>query len=147
MHQFPFGFMDEKVGALVGSQIGKMVRFDEENNYGPWRRFMRVRAEIAVEAPLQQELVIEREERESIRLVFKYEKLGKFCFMCGAIDHSENFCNDKFESSSSNSEKKWGAYLKAENISVGGSSKETNKWIAVRRSKKFQWAQGRRRGH
>lgn len=25
VHQFPFGFMDEKVGALVGSHIGKMV--------------------------------------------------------------------------------------------------------------------------
>jgi len=42
IHQ-PFGFMDDKVGALVGSHIGKMIKFDEENNYGPWRRFMRVK--------------------------------------------------------------------------------------------------------
>jgi len=68
IHQLPFGFMDEKVGALVGSHIGKMIRFDEENNYGPWRGFMRVRVKIEVEEPLQQELVIEREEGENIRL-------------------------------------------------------------------------------
>jgi len=135
VHQLPFGFMDEKVGALVGSRIGKMIRFDEENNYGPWRRFMRVRVEIAVEAPLQQELVIEREEGENIRLVFKYEKLGKFCFVCGAIGHSENFCSDKFESGSTSSEKKWGAFLRAENSSVGGSNKEASKWIVGGRSK------------
>jgi hypothetical protein len=85
VHQLPFGFMDEKVDALVGSHVGKMIRFDEEKNYGPWRKFMRVRAEIAVEAPLQQELVIERKEGENIKLVFKYEKLGKFCFVCGMI--------------------------------------------------------------
>lgn len=79
--------------------------------------------------------MIEREVGDSIRLVFKYEKLGKFCFVCGAIGHTENFCNDKFESSFSNSEKKWGAYLRADNNSVGGSSKETNKWITGDRSK------------
>ncbi|KEH25633.1 DUF4283 domain protein [Medicago truncatula] len=77
IHKLPFGFMGDKVGALVGSHIGKMIKFDEENNYGPWWRFMRVRVEIAVEAPLQQEFIIEREEGENIRLVFRYEKLGK----------------------------------------------------------------------
>jgi len=61
IYQLPFGFMDDKVGALVGSHIRKMVKFDEENNYGPLRRFMRVRVEIVVEEPLQQALVIERE--------------------------------------------------------------------------------------
>lgn len=88
IHQLPFWFMDDKVGALVRSHIGKMLKFDEENNYRSRRRFMMVRVEIAVEEPLQQELVIEREEGESIRLVFKYEKLGKLCFVCGTIGHS-----------------------------------------------------------
>ncbi|RHN39676.1 hypothetical protein MtrunA17_Chr8g0346391 [Medicago truncatula] len=32
VHQLPFGFMDVSVGALVGSHIGKMVKYDEENN-------------------------------------------------------------------------------------------------------------------
>jgi len=57
---------------------------------------MRVWVEIDVEEPLQQDLVIEREEGENIKIVFKYEKLGKFCFVCGAIGHTENFCSDKY---------------------------------------------------
>jgi hypothetical protein len=135
VHQLPFGFMDAKVGALVGSHIGRMVKYDEENNYGPWRRFMRVRVEIALEEPLQKSLVIEREEGEDIKLVFKYEKLGKFCFVCGAIGHTENFCSDKFESSSASSERKWGAYFRAENSSSGGGNKVASRWIVDGRSK------------
>jgi len=108
IHQLQFGFMDAKVGALVESHIGRMVRHDKENNHGSWRRFMRVLVEIVGEEPLQQDLVIEREEGANIKLVFKFEKLGKFCFICGAIGHMENFCSDKFESSSASSKKKKG---------------------------------------
>jgi len=135
VHQLPFGFMDDKVGALVGSHIGTMIKFDEENNYGPWRRFMRIRVAIAIEAPLQQELIIEREEGDDIKLLFKYEKLGKFCFVCGIIGHSENFCSEKFESGSAGRVKKWGAYLRAENNTVGGGQKEVNRWITGGRNK------------
>lgn len=135
VHQLPFGFMDAKVGALVGSHIVRMVRYDDENNYGPWRRFMRVRVEIALEEPLQQSLVIEREQGEDIKLVLKYEKLGKFCFVCGAIGHTENFCSDKLETSSASSEKKWGAFLRAENFSSGGGNKVASRWIVDGRNK------------
>lgn len=135
IHQLPFGFMDNKVGALVGCHVGRMIKFDEENNYGPWRKFMRVRVEIMVEEPLQQELVIEREAGDNIKLLLKYEKLGKFCFVCGVIGHSENFCNDKFENSSTSDKKKWGAHIRAENNSGGGGQKETSKWIIGGRSK------------
>ncbi|AES69927.1 hypothetical protein MTR_3g041640 [Medicago truncatula] len=31
--QLPFGFMDVLVGVEVGCHIGRMVRFDEDNNY------------------------------------------------------------------------------------------------------------------
>lgn len=64
------------MGALVGSHIGKMARFDDENNYGPWRRFMRVRAEIEVDAPLQQELVIEREAGKTSALCSSMKNWG-----------------------------------------------------------------------
>ena len=88
-----------------------------------------------MEAPLQQELVIEWEKGENIRLVFKYEKLGKFCFVCGTIGHLEIFCSDKFVAGSASSEKKWGAYFRAENNSIGGGHKEARKWIVGGRSK------------
>lgn len=88
-----------------------------------------------VEEPLQQELVIEREEGDNIKLLLKYEKLGKFCFVCGVIGHSENFCSVKFESGSTSGMKRWGAYLRAENNSSSGGQKEGNKWVIGGRSR------------
>jgi len=35
--------------------------------------------------------VIEQEEGEDIKFVFKYDKLGKNFFVCGAIGHRRTF--------------------------------------------------------
>jgi len=62
--------MDASIGALVGSHIGWMVKYDEENNYGPWKKYMRVWVKIDMEEPLKQDLVIE-EEGDDIKFIFK----------------------------------------------------------------------------
>ena len=49
VHLLPFGFMDMSVGALVGNHVCRMVKYDDENNYDPCRKFMRVRGEIDME--------------------------------------------------------------------------------------------------
>lgn len=69
VHQLPFSFMDTSDDVLVGSQIGRMVKYDDENNYGLWRKYMWVRVEISMEKPLKQDLVIEREEGDAIKLI------------------------------------------------------------------------------
>lgn len=56
---------------------------------------MRVWVKIDMEEPLKQDLVIEREEGDDIKLIFKYEKLGKLCFICGSIGHTIFFFNKK----------------------------------------------------
>lgn len=58
VHQLPFGFVDTSVGALVGRRICMMVKYDDENNYGPWWKYMKVRIEIDMEELLKQDLVI-----------------------------------------------------------------------------------------
>lgn len=133
VHQLPFGFMDKTIGELAGSHIGKLVKYDEDNNYGPWRKYMRLRVEIALEEPLQQDLVIERSAGGNIRLLFNYEKLGKFCFICGSIGHTDNFCQKKFETNFVAGHKRWGPHLRAENNSFGGGS-ASSKWIIDGRS-------------
>lgn len=84
-----------------------MVIFDEENNYGPWRKYVKIRVEIEIEQPLKQDLILEGDMCKNIWLVFKYEKLDKFCFVCGSIGHREFFCNKKYLKDFSNGEKRW----------------------------------------
>ena len=102
----------------------------------PWRKFMRVRAEIDMEHPLKQDLVIETKGGESIKLIFKFEKLGKLCFICGLLGHTNNFCNKKFMASEKHGRRKWGPYLRAKSSSAGG-SKPTSKWLVGGRSSNF----------
>jgi len=77
VHQLPFGFMDMCVDALVGSHIGQMVKYDDENNYDPWRKYMRVRVKIDMEEPLKQDQVIERGEGDVMKEPLKRVKVRK----------------------------------------------------------------------
>lgn len=60
VHQLPFGIIDTTMGALVGSHIGGMTKYDEDNNYGPWRKYIKIRVEIVIEGPLKQDIILER---------------------------------------------------------------------------------------
>jgi len=67
---------------------------------------MKIRVEIAIEEPLKQDLILERDVGENSMLVFKYEKLGMFCFIFGSLGHTNNFCHKKYEKDFVNGEKK-----------------------------------------
>jgi hypothetical protein len=51
IHQLPFGFMTEHIGILEGSRIGKFIKYDEYNNVGAWRKYMRVKVAMNVHEP------------------------------------------------------------------------------------------------
>lgn len=92
-----------------------------------------VRVEIDMEEPLQQELVIEKEGGDPITLVLKYEKLGKLCFICGVLGHTNNFCDKKAEANEKNVGRQWGRYIRAESSSAND-SKSASKWLVGGRS-------------
>jgi len=62
-------------------------------------------------------LIIVRSAGGNIKLIFKYEKLGKICFICCSIWHTDNLCH-----------KKWGPHFCAENNFLGG-GKASSKWL------------------
>jgi hypothetical protein len=55
VHQLPFGFMNEQIGLLIGSHIGRSIKYDDTNNYSPWRKYMRLRVAINTQEPLKTE--------------------------------------------------------------------------------------------
>ncbi|XP_058722179.1 uncharacterized protein LOC131593650 [Vicia villosa] len=128
IHQLPFGFMDEDFGVLIGNHIGKFIGYDTYNNYPVWRKYMRIKVAINVQLPLKKSWAFDRVEGEKVYLVFKFEKLGTFCFLYGIIGHSEKFCPRKLCSNLSNGANGWGNFLRAESIASGGNGGE-NKWL------------------
>lgn len=44
---------------------------------------------------------------------FKYERLPNFCFLCGVIGHTERFCHLMFEGANEETERPYGAWLRA----------------------------------
>jgi hypothetical protein len=51
-HNLPFGFMTKSMGIPLGSQVGDFVKYDADNNFGFWRRFMRLHVALNVGEPL-----------------------------------------------------------------------------------------------
>jgi hypothetical protein len=117
----------------VGNHIGKYVKNDDLNNCGSWRKYLRIRVAININEPLKKSLVFDRDEGEPVQIHFKYEKLGNFCFACGVIGHTENFCTKHYDATFTEVEKGWGNYLRAENSNTSGGV-AANRWLRGGRS-------------
>ncbi|MCI40930.1 hypothetical protein A2U01_0062163, partial [Trifolium medium] len=99
--------MNEQIGMLVGSHLGGSIKYDDTNNYSPWRKYMRLRVAINTQEPLKTEWTFDREQGAAVKVIFKYEKLGNFCFVCGILGHTESYCSKKHEPDYAETEKKW----------------------------------------
>lgn len=97
VHNLPFGFMTESMGILLGNHVGKLEKYDFENNYGNWRRYMRLRVAMKVQEPLVKCFQFILEDRQPITVNFRYEKPGNLCYVCGLIGHTEAACSKRFE--------------------------------------------------
>ncbi|XP_057810308.1 uncharacterized protein LOC131024788 [Salvia miltiorrhiza] len=127
IHDLPAGFLTEKVGRLLGNFIGNFLEYDSTNSSGVWRQYMRIRVGINVTEPLKRFKRLKNTDGTSFQVSFKYERLNIFCFLCGRLGHSENFCNLRFTLEVKEVEREWGAWLKAadrRSVSLAG-----DKWL------------------
>ena len=49
----------------------------------------------------------------SLQVLFKYEYLGLFCFLCGKLGHTERFCDFYFSMATDSMALGWGNWLNA----------------------------------
>lgn len=58
---------------------------------------------------------------------FKYERLGVFCFMCGIIGHTEQFCEKLLDLNHVDGVRVWGLEIRVENRRMGGGG--DSRWL------------------
>lgn len=127
IHDLPAGFMTQDIGQHLGNFIGEFLEYDPNNNAGFWRSYMRIRVRVDVRKPLRKERKVKRVGGEWSMVQFKYERLGVFCYLCGVIGHTEQYCDQLFEMQQDDGVRFWGPSLKAEAKRGGGAG--GSRWL------------------
>jgi 14-3-3 protein epsilon len=95
VYRLPFGFIQPKVGQAIGRFLGELKEYDHRNTVH--NTYMRLKVRINVTKPLQQSWKVRANEGNYVQIVFKYEKLGVFCYLCGLLGHTDKNCPKLFD--------------------------------------------------
>lgn len=68
-----------------------MLEVDCSTNALVWGKCLRARVLINVAKPLMRGSIVNFKGSSS-KVIFRYEKLGDFCFICGKLDHVDRDC-------------------------------------------------------
>lgn len=110
----PAGFMSPIIGQHLGNFIGEFEEYDDNNNAGIWRTFMRIKVKLDVRKPLKKEKKVRHTGGDWKTVRFKYERLGNFCFLCGILGHTDQFCSKIFSLENDDGSRGWGPELRAD---------------------------------
>ncbi|XP_057444485.1 uncharacterized protein LOC130736706 [Lotus japonicus] len=93
VHDLPLGLRKEAVAVSIGDFLGGFIGWDRSNDrrLGP---FLRVRARVNIQVPIWRGTLIARSGKDPVKVWFQYERLGNFCYSCGAFDHVLKDCDD-----------------------------------------------------
>lgn len=110
IHNLELQLLIRYVGELLGSKIGKVLEFDSST-----KTCLRVRVLLNVSKPLVRGTKIEFDGATSI-VLFRYEELGDFCYVCGKLDHVDRNCPTVYASEidSVREKRQYGPWLKAD---------------------------------
>ncbi|KAM6584443.1 hypothetical protein CsatB_011445 [Cannabis sativa] len=114
IHGLSTGFMTEKIVVTAANYIGSFVESDPKNYNGLWRDYLRVRVTVNIDVPLKRRMKLKKTGGEWFYANFKYEFAPTFCFICGLIGHSENFCPKLFDTPEDEIVKPYGSFMRAQ---------------------------------
>ena len=80
--------MSTQVGKQFGDFVVKFIQYVETNNTRFGASYMQVKVQIDVSQPLKRWNKILLSNGSSSQVLFKYERLGLFFFLCGKLGHT-----------------------------------------------------------
>ncbi|KAG8482513.1 hypothetical protein CXB51_023963 [Gossypium anomalum] len=98
IHDLLLEMMLEAVAKKFGDFIGSFVEYDVKQIGKGYRNYMRVRVLLDVRVSLKRMKKLMIQSEKQFYAKFQYEKLTLFCFLCGRLGHSDNFCPLRMQS-------------------------------------------------
>jgi hypothetical protein len=92
MYNLPLACMGKSTGEKIGSSVGSVEEVDVSDEEAGWGEYLRVKVSIDLSKPLARGRMLHVNDRSSW-IAFKYEKLPKFCYSCGIINHGLLGCS------------------------------------------------------
>ncbi|TXG63485.1 hypothetical protein EZV62_010479 [Acer yangbiense] len=93
----PFICMTKEMGEFIGRCLGDLVDIDVGVTSECFGKYMRLRVTIDVSKLLKRFLGLELKQGVESMLLIRYERLLKYCFHYGIIEHSYQLCQSRKE--------------------------------------------------
>ncbi|RZB66297.1 hypothetical protein D0Y65_042080, partial [Glycine soja] len=90
IHNLPIGFKAQEVGQSIGNFVGKFLEYNDRNNTHIYHPFIHIRVLLDVRKSLKKSKKIRKPGGESNEVLFKFKRLGKFCYLCGILGHLDD---------------------------------------------------------
>ncbi|XP_024630605.1 uncharacterized protein [Medicago truncatula] len=125
VHGLPLGFIQQRVGQGIGQFLGELKSYDSHNSVHS--SYMRLKVRIDVSVPLKKQWQFRTSNGNYVTIMFKYEKLGIFCYKCGLLGRTDKVCPQLFELDFLDGVREWGIDLRPSVLHVG--TVATNRWL------------------
>ncbi|KAJ4825497.1 hypothetical protein Tsubulata_035017 [Turnera subulata] len=89
-----------------------LTLFDEKGEKG-WGKFVRVRVNMGVDKPIRKSLMIRTGKGDKVEILYRYEGLPNFCYLCGRLDHQLKDYDRRTEDSDEEEQVNYGEWLRA----------------------------------
>ncbi|PPR87153.1 hypothetical protein GOBAR_AA33534 [Gossypium barbadense] len=126
IHNLPNGFMTEGMARQIGDFISRFLEYDTSLVTKGFGQYMRIRVSIDVRLPLKRKKRIGAVQSSSSYVVFQYERLPLFCFLCDCLGHRESFCQVRLTLRNQQVEFGWDVSLRA---SPRRGGQAVSKWL------------------
>lgn len=93
VYEIPLGFCTKEIEETIRNTLGSFIKWDQLEEYRVGKS-MRVRILMDITKPLRRGMMMKIGVKEAREIIFKYERLGNVCYMCGCLDPLLKECED-----------------------------------------------------
>lgn len=94
VYDLPTGFRTKNIARQIGEKIGEVLKVDLGDETSGWRDYLRIRVKLDITKPLTRIVYVSVGDKRRLPFRVKYERLPKFCAVCGLLGHIDSECGD-----------------------------------------------------